>query len=1159
MTIASRQRRRASILAFVVIAAGANPAVTAAEPEQGPTPGAVVFEIQLQVDCVRPDGRFAATNGLRLRVGDGLATGSGAAASIRLSDTTVVRVGERTEARLLDPEEKGELPIWSLLRGSLFSHSRSRGNGPRVRTRIADAATSGTDFHAAAMEELVVFHVFDGRVTVTNAQGAASATNGMEIRVKPGGRPGVQPIVIQEMIQWWVRYPAALELADVRFTEEEARAFDASISSWRRGNVAGALGNLPADFQPRLDSGRTFVAALELAAGRVDRASALLRRNRAGAAEGLRAAIAAMTPGVTNLDFAPTSASGWLGLSWWQQSRRDPGAALLSAREAARLAPQSGFAWARVAELEFSRGDVPETRRALDHALRWTPDFAPAHALRGFALAAAHRIDDALRGFDDALRLDASLSDAWLGRGLCLMRRGEREAGRIALQNAVAAEPARSILRSYLGKAWDESGDPRFARTELDFAKRLDAGDPTPWLYSALVHERDNRMNAAIRDLEHSIQLNENRAIQRSDLLLDRDRAVRGANLARLYQRAGLDDVGLREAARATTADYADWSAHLFTAQSFDVLRDTARVNLRYETPWFNELLLARMLAPAAAGAFSQNLSQQEYTRLFERDGVGLNSTTEARSDGRYRERATQWGIFGGTSWSLDLDWERREGTGHNDALSRLEIYPQLKQQFGERDSLLLLAKIYDYHGGDVRQLADPASANASLESDVSQLPIAAAGWHREWSPGIHTLLLGARLEDDQRVRTDAAAFLDLFPVPPGPPAVAFTDPLALRYHGQFEIWSAEINQIIQRAGHTLVLGGRGQWGEFQTRDALSTNSLSTLPYDNPAAGSRQVEPFHRLAIYGYDYWELARGFTLIAGVTYDRVEFPRNFLAPPVSPGTRVRDHVGPKAGAVWSITPQATLRGMYAESLAGASFDESFRLEPSQLAGFNQAHRSLLSESFGGGAAAALFRMFGAALDLKPARDLYVGLDGGVRRSDERNTIGVFDVPFIGNAAAGTLEEQRRYTESSAALSAHRLFGEEWALGIGGRWTGSELSTRRPELTASAGAAAAEDARGDLAELWLRVVFNHPSGFFARAESAWYWQKTSATGAPGASERANQVNLFAGWRFWRQRGEISAGVLNAGNEDHRLSPLTPYNEVPHERVWLGRVKVNF
>ena len=57
------------------------------------------------------------------------------------------------------------------------------------------------------------------------------------------------------------------------------------------------------------------------------------------------------------------------------------------------------------------------------------------------------------------------------------------------------------------------------------------------------------------------------RQIYRSDFLLDQDRAVRSANLANIYQSAGMPEVSLREAARAVNDDYANFSAHLFLAE----------------------------------------------------------------------------------------------------------------------------------------------------------------------------------------------------------------------------------------------------------------------------------------------------------------------------------------------------------------------------------------------------------------------------------------------------------------------------------------------------------------------------------------------------------------------------------------------------------------
>jgi len=99
---------------------------------------------------------------------------------------------------------------------------------------------------------------------------------------------------------------------------------------------------------------------------------------------------------------------------------------------------------------------------------------------------------------------------------------------------------AAKLLRSYLGKAFSETGNYDKAAKEFDLARQLDPNDPTSWLYSALLLRQENRVNEAIQNLEKSQDLNENRRIYRSRLLLDQDRAVRGANLATLYADAGL-------------------------------------------------------------------------------------------------------------------------------------------------------------------------------------------------------------------------------------------------------------------------------------------------------------------------------------------------------------------------------------------------------------------------------------------------------------------------------------------------------------------------------------------------------------------------------------------------------------------------------------------
>ena len=246
--------------------------------------------------------------------------------------------------------------------------------------------------------------------------------------------------------------------------------------------------------------------------------------------------------------------------------------------------------------------DFRSYEKALEKALRLSPRNAEALALRGFVLSAQNRIDAALNCFEQAIEVDSSLGNAWLGRGLCRIRQGKTEAGREDLLVAAALEPQRALLRSYLGKAYGDAGDVERAAKELALARKLDPRDPTAWLYLALLEEQNNQINDAVRDLEKSQELNDNRRVYRSRLLLDQDRAVRSANLANIYRDAGMFDVSVREAGRAVNDDYVNYSGHLFLAGSYNQIRDPNLINLRYETPAESEYLLANLLAPVGAG-----------------------------------------------------------------------------------------------------------------------------------------------------------------------------------------------------------------------------------------------------------------------------------------------------------------------------------------------------------------------------------------------------------------------------------------------------------------------------------------------------------------------------------------------------------------------------
>ena len=169
----------------------------------------------------------------------------------------------------------------------------------------------------------------------------------------------------------------------------------------------------------------------------------------------------------------------------------------------------------------------------------------------GFAALTRIDIGQAKAAFERAIELDSAEPLARLGLGLGKIRGGHLEAGRRELEIAAALDPNSSLLRSYLGKAYFEERRGPLDADQFQIAKELDPNDPTPYFYDAIRKQTENRPVEALRDLETSIELNDNRAPYRSRLLLDEDRATRGVSLARIYDDLGFDRLGLVEATKS--------------------------------------------------------------------------------------------------------------------------------------------------------------------------------------------------------------------------------------------------------------------------------------------------------------------------------------------------------------------------------------------------------------------------------------------------------------------------------------------------------------------------------------------------------------------------------------------------------------------------------
>ena len=635
-----------------------------------------------------------------------------------------------------------------------------------------------------------------------------------------------------------------------------------------------------------------------------------------------------------------------------------------------------------------------------------------------------------------------------------------------------------------------------------------------------------------------------------------------------------MDDLSVREATRGVEDDYANASSHLFLANSYNALRDPKRINLRYETPWFNELLLANLLAPVGGGPLSQFVSEQEYSKLFEADRFGISSTSSYFSTGELRETASQYGIFGNISYSLDTEFQYDNGRRPNNEITRSESYGQFKVQLTPQDSIFFQTKYQDTRQGDLLQRYDPTLAEPGVHfRELQQPAIILVGYHHEWAPGLHTLLLGGRLADeisfsDLNRAADIQA-IDQFIrqqglIPPLSPTLSrsillarnpsgtvallpFIVPLDLRYHSTFTTYTGEMNQIWDTDSNTLIAGMRFQSGEFHTSDRLDNPPSILLPEPtgngfllDPAAAQDFNTSLERESFYLYDIWRPCRTLSVTGGLSYDRLRYPTNYRNAPIAATENSRSRVSPKAGLIWNPVGRLTLRAAYTRSLGGVSFDESVQLEPNQVAGFNQVFRSIIPESVVGSVAAPTYENAGFLIENKFETGTYVGLQTVLLRSNVDRQIGTFDASFLPGPdtlivpfVPSSTSQKLRYEEQALLFTLNQLLGNEWSLGASYRVTFSDLQTLFADIPRSISPVADTRQKATLHQAQVFAIYNHSSGFFGRLEA--YWARQSNVGyAPDIpGDEILQFNAYAGYRFRRNYGDITLGFLDMTDQD--------------------------
>jgi Flp pilus assembly protein TadD len=657
--------------------------------------------------------------------------------------------------------------------------------------------------------------------------------------------------------------------------------------------------------------------------GRVDEASGLLDRSvrldpTSARAPALRAIVdvarnqaqEAAQAAEAAVALAPTNPAARIAQSYALQA----GLRLEEARAAllAAAPPDDPLVLARLAEVEFYLGHITAARTAAERAIAAAPSLSRPRSILGFVDLAQFFFAAAKETFRVAAELDPADPLPRLGLGLTAIRRGRLAEGTKALEIAVGLNPASSVLRSYLGKAYaaDWHYDP--ALRQWGLAQQLDPRDPTPWLYQALAERSLNQPGDALANLQKSIELNDNRAVYRSRLLLDQDLATRGADLAGIYRDLGFGQAALVEGYKSVNSDPSNPSAHRFLADTFFDLP-------RRETASDSELLQSQLLQPLDINPPPPRLSRQalailplfepnrigynEFSPLFAGDGLGLLTDGFAGNFGTIGGTLLANGLYRNLSGSVGQFYSRTDGIHANGDLRQRISDIIFQPALSDQASLFAEYRYSDFNAGDYQNRFNPANFDP-LERQTETTRQYRLGGRFDASPGVTFVGVWTGGNSDA---------LSSF----GAPDVQVNHLNANTGEGA----------VFLTGNRIKIIGGGGIFSDLdQFRQPFSSNP-STITPDQ---------------INDYVTWLYSNIIALPAlqiTLGADVVGLRRNFE------GTEVlnRTKFDPKLGASWDVLPNTTVRAAwfttFKRPLVGdVSLRNGQTIEPTQVAGFNQ-----------------------------------------------------------------------------------------------------------------------------------------------------------------------------------------------------------------------------
>lgn len=1014
--------------------------------------------------------------------GDRIRTGTYSTVELRFSEANTT-TGASSNSTLLIPNGPDASASLGILSGMVHFLSSVR-EVFTFRTPYVNAGIDGTEatiiVDGPARDTLILLREGsldlsdlrrgDDRLTLAPGEGAfASSARFLGPATLENVPERFRPFLVRpdSATDFAVYYPAILLSTGVQAT---------AVRNAARALAGGDPGRADA-----LLSGTTLTPRDRAAALAIQSISAVYRNDIERGAELARQAIAAN----------PELGAGHIAQSYVLQAQGQVDAAVEAAERATSVAPGDAYAWARLAELALTTGDYRRADRAVRQSLAIEETWL-ARTVQGFSHLAAARYVDAQTAFERAIVLESTAPLPRFGLGLTKIRRGKLTEGRMDIETAVALDPRRAALRTWLGRVYSTEFGSTKAEAQYDIAVAEDPEDPTPDLFAALERFAENDPIGALQRIEVAMAKGEGRSTVRGRAGLGEDLAVRGAALARVYDTLGFDALARATGARAAEADPTNPEVHFF-------LSDAYRGRPNFEVTQSSELLLGQLLSPPSRRLVQPRLAENnlgllagsgparptfaEFSPLIEGNGISAAATGLVATQDSQGGEASVAVLSGPVSFSFGQYVQTTDGfVANNDVrhrISNVQAYAQVGPQltfFGEA------LRRETEQGDRVIEFGRDIEPFLSDEFDRESLR---AGFHYQIAPD-HDLIAVATWADMNSDLSDCSAFPDVSVLADLTSEEEGYDVQA-RYFGRFGAMHATVG---------------GRFSRTERKDNDRADFLLNLPDPcdpgAPPLGSidQTIDDTVRYeGGFAYLTSEHFEGVTATVGLSVD--DFSRDGYD---------KTEVNPKFGLELALSDAVGLRLAYAEVLKAPLIKDT-TVDKTMIAGFPQFFDDIDG---------ATSRMAAMGLDARPLPWLWVGAEG-MRRW--------IDSPIITtDVSAGPSLEIEKTTETTVLAYVNATPGPQWAVSAELQHQSFRLEERASDLPDAV----------DTTTLPLTVSWFGTNGLFGTVEAAYLRQSVRATG--GSSRRSEEDVLLGasvGYRLPNRRGIIALEAANLLDSD--------------------------